>query len=194
MGEALVPPSLVLASGSPQRRAILARLGVAFDVRPADVEELSAGEPHAVARDNALLKARAVASGLEPHEADRLVLGVDTLVALDGEIYGKPTDATHARDTLRALSAATHDVVSGIALIEGAVVEVATAVTRVTFRRLDPPVIDWYLGLGEWRGRAGGYAIQEAGGALVRSIEGDYQNVVGLPVSLLLDRRPGLLH
>ncbi|MTD42781.1 septum formation protein Maf [Conexibacter sp. W3-3-2] len=185
---------LVLASGSPQRRTILSRLGVAFDVRPADVEELAAGEPHAVARENALLKARTVAAALAPPEADALVLGVDTLVALDGVIYGKPADEEHARATLRALSGATHDVVSGLALVQGDVVEAATAVTRVTFRRLDPATIDWYLALGEWRGRAGGYAIQEAGGALVRSIEGDYQNVVGLPVSLLLDRRPGLLH
>jgi septum formation protein len=187
-------PALVLASGSPQRRAILERLGVAFDVRPSDAEELDAGEPHAVARENALRKARAVAAELDPGQAGALVLGVDTLVALDGVIYGKPSDEAHARATLRALSGATHDVVSGVALIEGDVVEAATAVTRVTFRRLDPPVVDWYVGLGEWRGRAGGYAIQEAGGALVRSIEGDYQNVVGLPVSLLLDRRPDLLH
>lgn len=185
---------LVLASGSPQRRAILERLGVAFEVRPSDVDELDAGEPHAVARENALRKARAVADALGPGEAGRLVLGVDTLVALEGVIYGKPSDEAHARATLRTLSGASHDVVSGVALIEGDVTEVATAVTRVTFRRLDPPVIDWYVALGEWRGRAGGYAIQEAGGALVRSIEGDFQNVVGLPVSLLLDRRPDLLH
>lgn len=187
------PLSLVLASGSPQRRDILSRLGVRFDVRPSDVEELDAGEPHAVARENAMRKARAVAAALGPDETGLLVLGVDTLVALEGVIYGKPSDEEHARATLEALSASSHDVVSGVALIEGSVVEAATAVTRVTFRRLDTSMIDWYVGLQEWRGRAGGYAIQEAGGALVRSIEGDFQNVVGLPVSLLLDRRPDLL-
>ncbi len=189
-------PGLVLASASPQRREILSRLGIPFVVRPADVDELDAGEPHAVARENALRKARAVAGLLGPGEADALVLGVDTLVALDGRIYGKPVGEDHARATLDALSGATHDVVSGLALISPArpdVIEVATAVTRVTFRRLSTAVLDWYVGLGEWEGRAGGYAIQGAGGALVRSIDGDYLNVVGLPVALLLDRRPDFL-
>lgn len=186
-------PGLVLASASPQRREILSRLGIPFVVRPADVDELDAGEPHAVARENALRKARAVAGLLAPGEGDALVVGVDTLVALDGRIYGKPGGEDHARATLDALSGATHDVVSGLALVERGVVEVATAMTRVTFRRLSPAVIDWYVELGEWHGRAGGYAIQEAGGALVRSIDGDYLNVVGLPVALLLDRRPGIL-
>ncbi|WP_372789317.1 nucleoside triphosphate pyrophosphatase [Paraconexibacter sp.] len=187
------PSPLILASASPQRRAILARLGVVFDARPTHVDELEAGEPHAVARENALRKARAAATGLASSEQAALVLGVDTLVALDGAIYGKPASAEEARATLAALSAATHDVVSGLAIIENGTTEVATAVTRVTFRRLDEAFIHWYVGLGEWQGRAGGYAIQEAGGALVRSIDGDYLNVVGLPVALLLDRRPHLL-
>lgn len=185
---------MILASASPQRRAILARLGVDFEVRAAHVDELDAGEPHAVARDNAQAKAQSVAAGLSDEEAGTLVLGVDTLVALEGVIYGKPNDEQHARATLQALSARTHDVVSGLALIGPDTTEVATATTRVTFRRLDDATIDWYVGLGEWQGRAGGYAIQEAGGALVREIQGDYQNVVGLPLALLLDRRPALLH
>jgi len=186
--------AVILASASPQRRDILARLGVDFQVRPADVDEVDAGEPHAVARENALAKAQATVAALNGDEAGALVVGVDTLVALEGVIYGKPNDEQHARATLQALSARTHDVVSGLALIEGETTEVATATTRVTFRRLDDATIDWYVGLAEWRGRAGGYAIQQAGGSLVREIHGDYQNVVGLPLALLLDRRPALLH
>jgi septum formation protein len=185
---------LILASASPQRSAILTRLGVDFVVRPADVDELDAGEPHRVARDNALAKAQVIAAGLTGPDEGTLVVGVDTLVALEGVIYGKPSDEQHARATLQALSAQTHDVVSGLALIEGGTTELATATTRVTFRRLEDTTIDWYVGLGEWKGRAGGYAIQEAGGSLVREIQGDYQNVVGLPLALLLDRRPDLLH
>jgi len=160
---------------------------------PAEVDELATGEPHAVARENALRKAQAVTQTLPGAESGALVIGVDTLVALDGTIFGKPADEDEARATLRALSDATHEVVSGLALIHDAEVETATAVTRVTFRALSDAQIDWYVRLGEWRGRAGGYAIQEAGGALVRAVDGDYLNVVGLPVALLLDRRPDLL-
>jgi septum formation protein len=173
---------LILASRSPQRRAILEQLGVPFEVRPADVEELTSGEPEAVAVENARRKAAAV--GGDP------VLGVDTLVALDGEIYGKPGGAAHAARTLRALSGRTHQVVSGIAI--GPALETATAVTEVTFRELGDAWIDWYVATGEWRERAGGYAIQGRGAALVREIRGDYLNVVGLPVAALLDLLPGL--
>ncbi len=185
--------SVVLASASPQRRAILARLGVAFEVRPSDVDELASGEPHAVARENALRKARAVAADLDASSpGGSSSAWTRSSRSTAPSTASRPTP-TRPSETLAALSAATHDVVSGLALIEGGTVEVATAVTRVTFRRLDAGLIAWYVGLGEWEGRAGGYAIQEAGGALVRSIDGDYLNVVGLPVALLLDRRPDLL-
>jgi septum formation protein len=115
------------------------------------------------------------------------VLGVDTLVALHGAIYGKPADEDHARRTLAALSGATHQVVSGLALARGGEIRTATAVTHVTFRPLDDPILDWYVAAGEWRERAGGYAIQGRGAALVREIRGDYLNVVGLPAATLLD-------
>jgi nucleoside triphosphate pyrophosphatase len=202
-------PSLVLASRSPQRRAILRRLGAAFTVRPVDVPELERGEPREVALENALRKARAaqaqgIAGGAPAEDALReertqggdggeLVLGCDTVVALDGVIYGKPADEREARATLRALSEATHDVISGLALLSAGVQRTAIACTKVTFRALDGALIDWYLATGEWRGRAGGYAIQAAGAALVRAIEGDYENVVGLPVATLLDLYPELL-
>ena len=128
-------------------------------------------------------KARAAA-----HEhPDRTVLGVDTLVALDGEIFGKPASAEEARATLTRLSGRTHEVVSGLALLKPANPQVAHEVTSVTFRALDDDLVDRYVETGEWSGRAGGYAIQGRGAGLVRRIMGDYLNVVGLPVSKLLD-------
>ncbi|HEX2086374.1 MAG TPA: Maf family protein [Solirubrobacteraceae bacterium] len=172
---------LVLASRSPQRRAILEQLGVEFDVAPADVEELESGDPVEVAKENARRKAAAVEG--------ELVLGVDTVVALDGRIYGKPADADDAARTLRALSGRTHEVISGLALGD----EVTAATTRVTFRTLDDDLVRWYVATGEWRDRAGGYAIQGRGAALVVAIDGDYLNVVGLPVAQLLARAPWLV-
>jgi septum formation protein len=180
---------LVLASRSPQRSAILTRLGIHFTVRPTDVPERESGDPSAAALANALAKARAALRS----SAEELVLGVDTLVELDGRIYGKPEDETHARKTLRALSGATHTVLSAVALLEGANERTAVARTRVRFRELDERMIDWYVSTGEWRGRAGGYAIQGAGAALVREVDGDYENVVGLPVAALLDLLPTLI-
>ena len=176
-------PKLVLASRSPQRRAILESLGVTFEVRPVDVLEEDEGAPVAVAAENALRKA--LAGKARPEE---VVLGVDTIVVTGLEIWGKPPDENAARETLRRLAGRTHRVISGVALVdEGGAVRADEAVTEVTFRTLDDAMIEWYLGSGEWDGRAGGYAIQGRGGALVRRVEGDYLNVVGLPVGALLD-------
>jgi septum formation protein len=180
---------LVLASASPQRREILARLGVDFEVRPADVPELDSGEPAQVALHNARVKAHAVA---RPGERE-LVIGCDTIVCLDGTIHGKPADEAAARATLRALSGATHEVLSGLVLLAPDEERSALARTAVTFRALDDGLLDWYLATGEWRGRSGAYAIQKAGAALVRSIEGEGENVVGLPLASLLDLYPQLL-
>lgn len=179
---------LVLASASPQRRAILERLGVTFAVRATDVEEIEQGEPEQVAVDNALLKARAAkAAG-----AQGVVLGVDTLVALGTRIYGKPADERAARETLAALCAETHTVLSGVALLRGDREQLGLARTEVVFRQCSEGLIDWYVASGEWRGRAGGYAIQGIGAILVREIRGDYENVVGLPVATLMDMAPEL--
>ena len=125
--------------------------------------------------------------------AGDLVLAVDTVVALDDRIYGKPEGEVEARKTLQALSGRTHQVVSGLALSLDGDLRVATCVTDVTFRSLGDGVLDWYIATEEWRDRAGGYAIQGRGAALVRGIDGDYLNVVGLPVATLLDLEPGLL-
>jgi septum formation protein len=138
--------------------------------------------------ENALRKARAV--GAQPGET---VLGCDTVVSLNGEIYGKPADEGQARRTLSMLSGRTHEVISGLALLRDGEERTVTARTEVSFRPLDGTMLDWYIGLQEWRERAGGYAIQGAGAALVRSVDGDYENVVGLPLTALLDIYPELL-
>jgi len=164
-----------------------------------DAEELLDGDPVEVAVANASRKALAVAgttASLVSHtEAkDAVVVGVDTVVTLDGALYGKPADVGEARATLERLAGRTHEVVSGIAVVEGGATRTASATTRVSFRALDPVTLDWYLATEEWRERAGGYAIQGRGAALVAGIEGDYLNVVGLPVQALLSLLPGILH
>jgi nucleoside triphosphate pyrophosphatase len=176
---------LVLASRSPQRQAILKQLGVDFVVKPADVTEETSGNPRSLVIENALRKARAV-------DGER-VLGADTEVHLDGRIFGKPESAGEAELLLHRLSGRTHEVWGGIALVDGSEARTASAVTRVRFRLLEPPLISWYLASGEWRDRAGGYAIQGRGAAFVESIDGDFWNVVGLPLPQLIDLVPGLL-
>jgi septum formation protein len=181
--------TLVLASRSPQRRAILEQLGVPFVQRPVDVVEADEGAPEVVAGENALRKAVAAGAG-----EGEVVLGVDTLVATDLEIWGKPPDAEAAAETLRRLSGRTHRVVSGVAILRATGdVQAATATTEVTFRAIDDALLEWYVACGEWQGRAGGYAIQGRGAALIERIDGDYLNVVGLPVATLIALWPGLL-
>jgi septum formation protein len=182
---------LVLASGSPQRRAILGDLGLDFEVRPSDAPEEDEGAPRVVASENAMRKALAVADAVAG--SDAVVIGCDTLVATELEIWGKPPNEAAARETLRRLSGRTHEVVSGLAVVQDGDVRAATEVTEVTFRDLDDEMVDWYLATGEWDGRAGGYAIQGRGAALVKRIDGDYLNVVGLPVTALLDLCPHLM-
>jgi septum formation protein len=179
---------LILASASPQRRAILEQVGIAFDVRPADVQEETDGDPAELAEANARLKAEAIDA------PGRLVLAADTVVAVTGAVLGKPDDEAQARDFLERLAGRTHAVVGGFVLAEdGEVVLTGVEKTLVSFRPLSDGLLDWYVATGEWRGRAGGYAIQGAGAALVTGVQGDYLNVVGLPLARLLDLRPDLL-
>ncbi len=125
-----------------------------------------------------------------------MILGCDTIVVLDGVIYGKPPNEKVARETLAALGGRTHDVLSGVAVLlrsDGQLVErTAVARTHVTFRSLDEKLLDWYVATGEWRGRSGGYAIQGAGSALALAVEGEEENVVGLPLSTLPELCPEL--
>jgi septum formation protein len=184
---------VILASGSPQRRAILEQLGIAFTVVVPEVEELTSGPPEEVVLENAHRKASVVVAGQRASNDAEAVLGVDTIVALGPVIYGKPPDREAAAETLQALGGRSHRVLSGVCVIEDGRARTAAAVTTVNFRPLDARTLAWYLDTGEWRGRAGGYAIQGRGAALVDSIEGDYLNVVGLPVATLLDLLPSAL-
>jgi len=186
-------PPLLLASRSPQRRAILEQLGIPFDaIVPQYEEEATGADPVAEVEHRAQGKARSIA-GIA---AERPVLGVDTEVVLAGRVYGKPADAAEAEAMLEELSGKTHEVVSGLCLLTPAWEELHHAVTRVAFRALTPRELGLYVVGEEWRERAGGYAIQGRGAALVESIEGDYLNVVGLPAALLVDllaeRFPGV--
>ena len=186
-------PPLLLASRSPQRRAILEQLAIPFEaVVPQYDEELAGADPVAEVERHAQGKARSVA-GIA---GDRPVLGVDTEVVLDGRVYGKPGDEAEAEAMLEELSGQTHEVVSGLCLLTPAWEELGHAVTRVSFRALTPRELGLYVVSEEWRERAGGYAIQGLGAALVERIDGDYLNVVGLPTALLVhllaERFPGV--
>ena len=180
--KALAP--LVLASTSPQRRSILEQLGISFVVVGPDYEEVG-DDPV----EHATGKARSVDGD------DRIVLGVDTDVFVDGERLGKPESADDARQMLARLAGRTHEVVCGLCLRGPDWEELHRVVTEVSFRPLAPEEIERYVATGEWEGRAGAYAIQGLGATLVERIDGDYLNVVGLPAALLVrllaDRFPG---
>jgi nucleoside triphosphate pyrophosphatase len=178
-------PPLLLASRSPQRRAILEQLGIPFDaIVPRYQEEPTGADPVSEVERHAQGKARSVAGIAD----QRPVLGVDTEVVLAGRVYGKPADEAEAEAMLDELSGKTHEVVSGLCLLTPAWEELDHEVTRVSFRVLTPRELGIYVASEEWRERAGGYAIQGLGGALVERIEGDYLNVVGLPAALLVNR------
>jgi len=184
---------ILLASTSPQRRAILEQLGIPFDVVAPDYVEHDPPEADAVelVREHARGKARSVAA----QAGNRPVLAVDTAVSLGGKIFGKPTSAEDAERMLEELAGLTHVVVSGLSLVTPGWELVEHDSTRVTFRELAPRELAQLMTYGEWEGRAGGYAIQGRGAALVEEIEGDYLNVVGLPAALLVrilaERFPG---
>jgi septum formation protein len=183
MSAAPAPP-IFLASTSPQRRAILEQLGLPFDVVAPRYEEHDPpdAKPIELVREHARGKARSVLDDA----GGRPVLGVDTTVVCAGRVYGKAGGWEEAAEMLEALGGKTHEVVSGLCLLTPAWEVVHHETTRVTFRRLTPRDVAAYLASGEWRDRAGAYAIQRRGAALVERIEGDYLNVVGLPVALLV--------
>jgi septum formation protein len=176
---------LTLASGSPQRREILQKLGLSFEVVVPGVEELSAGDPEELVVENARRKARAVA-------APGLVIACDTDVVLDGEVLGKPADAAEARQYLDRMSGRAHTVMSGLVVVEDGEERSGLERTTVVFRDLSPAEKERYVRFGEWEGRSGGYAIQTLGSSLVERLEGSVSNVVGLPVGLLAELAPAL--
>ena len=197
---------LILGSASPQRREILARLGLEFEVIVPDVDEVSGGDPATDVLENARLKAAAVWRRVQadPGDPPPVVVTCDTDVVHEGRILGKPADAEEAAVYLRRLAGRTHEVISALVIlglpnprasnggIDGAIAESPSlregiARSQVRFRELAEEQVQWYVSTGEWRGRAGGYAIQGFGAALVAGVEGDVSNVIGLPVPVLVD-------
>jgi septum formation protein len=174
---------LVLASTSPQRRAILEQLRVPFETVPPTFEERddSLADPVELVRGHALGKARSV------HMEGAVTLGVDTTVHLDGRVHAKPEDAAGAERMLGELSGRRHSVLSGLCLLGPGFERLEHAETFVSFRSLTDGDVRAYIASGEWQGRAGGYAIQGLGGRFVAQVHGDYLNVVGLPGSLLVE-------
>jgi septum formation protein len=188
---------LLLASASPRRSELLRGAGVAFEVRPADVDESArAGEPPEqyatrLAREKALRVAQD--SGADP---PRWVLGADTIVVLDGVVYGKPADPEHAVRTLATLRGRTHRVLTAVALArsDGSALHELRVESQVTLRAASDPEIRAYVATGEPLDKAGAYALQGAGGGLVLRVEGSRSNVIGLPLdeTLVLLRDAGL--
>jgi len=188
--------SVVLASGSPQRRELLEKLGVEFEVVVPDVEELTGGEPEVEVLENARMKANAAAAGGEgapPRPSSLVVVACDTDVVLDGRALGKPADEGEAREYLGRMSGRAHVVMSGLVVLADGEERSGLERTTVVFKQLDEAEVERYVRFKEWRGRSGGYAIQTLGSTLVERIEGSVSNVVGLPVGLLADLAPELL-
>jgi nucleoside triphosphate pyrophosphatase len=192
LDEWMPPLHLILASASPRRRELLACLGVEFTVIPPAVTEVRDGHPAEVVLANARAKARVVA---ERAAENSLVLAVDTDVALDGRLLGKAADERGARERLEALSGRTHEVLSGIVVLPPHPAQERAAVesSRVSFAHLEAPALDAYIASGEWRDRAGAYAVQGFGAMLIERVEGDLSNVIGLPLRRLLALAPEIL-
>ena len=176
-------PPIVLASASPRRAELLAAAGFDFEVETADVDETPrAGEtPEAYVRRLAAEKARAVAA----RRPERLVLGADTTVVVDGDLLGKPAGAAEARAMLTRLQGRAHQVLTGVALVSGPWSRVEAASTDVWFAPMTPRDIDRYVASGEPMDKAGAYGIQGRASRFITRIDGSYTNVVGLPVALV---------
>ncbi len=174
---------MVLASASPRRRDLLAQMGVEPVVVPADIDESVLPGEHPVAYVRRLSVAKATAIAAEPTD---LVIAADTTVDLDGRILGKPADAAEARAMLRALSARTHRVHTGVTLRLGGRTATDVATTMVTFTPITDHALEWYVGTGEPFDKAGAYAIQGQAAVFVASVKGSVSNVVGLPLTTVV--------
>lgn len=176
---------LYLASKSPRRRELLAQLGATFSVVDVEVPErrVATESPHDYVRRVARDKARAGLAALAPGERDNaVVLGSDTEVVLDGEVFGKPRDADDAAAMLARLAGRTHEVISAVWLVAAGGEQGETCISQVRFAALDAAAIDAYVATGESFGKAGAYAIQGRGAALIEHLQGSYSGVMGLPL------------
>lgn len=178
---------LVLATASPARRELVANTGLSFIPDSVEIDEtpLSGEAIGAYVGRVARMKAEAVV----PPSLDAVIVSVDTTIGLNGMIIGKPENEAHAREILSRLSGRTHEVLSSIALrdVEKAAIQIETTRTEIKFCRLAKEVVEWYISTGEWKGRAGAYAIQGKGAALVEKVEGCFTNVIGISIPSLLD-------
>ncbi|PTA69684.1 Maf family nucleotide pyrophosphatase [Deinococcus arcticus] len=180
-GAAETGPQVILASGSPRRRELLGLLGVPFTVQVSgEAEDSPETDPARLAAELALLKGRSVARTAP----DAVVLAADTVVALDGELLGKPADRAENEAFIRRLAGRTHEVYTGVAVLRGGHEGLEVARTAVTFRTLSGAEIAYYAATGEGLDKAGGYGIQAVGMALVQRVDGEYANVVGLPLTV----------
>jgi septum formation protein len=182
VAEPSATPPLVLASASPRRAELLTMLGRSFEVRVVPVDESAAAGEDAAALVERLARRKAQAADTGPGE---IVIAADTVVVLDGEIIGKPTDADDAAAILRRLSGRSHEVLTGVAVRTGDDVRSAVESTTVVMRSLGPDEIDDYVATGEPLDKAGAYGIQGLGGRFVERIDGSYHNVVGLPLTVV---------
>lgn len=183
IGKNALPEKVILASGSPRRRELLGEMGIEFEIDVPDVDETVAGAPDEMVRVLAERKARAVAE----KRSEGLIVAADTLVALDGRALGKPVDDEEAKDMLSSLSGRTHDVFTGVCVMDAASGRCMVEADRtgVCFREVSNEEIESYVATGEPRDKAGAYAIQGGAGAFVSGYEGSRTNVIGLPVELL---------
>jgi len=181
----MLKEKIILASKSLRRQEILRAVGWEFEVIAADIDETRLDAEDAVNYVKRL--ARTKAETVAEKFPDRLVLGADTVVVIDGEILGQPRDDDDARRMLRLLSGKWHDVLTGVALISASQVVVEHETTRVRFSEMSAEEIDWYVATAEPRGKAGAYGIQGPAALFIKEIQGDYFNVVGLPVRLVFE-------
>lgn len=180
------PVSIILASASPRRRELLTRIGMVFEVAVADVDERAI--PYHAPRELAMKAAYAKACAIDDSFTAGLIIAADTIVVLDDEVLGKPDDAQHAREMLERLNGRTHRVISGVAVKEvGKMALLDACETYVHMRKMTDAEILNYVDSGEPLDKAGAYAIQGTGGRYIDWVEGDYFNVVGLPLRRLLD-------
>lgn len=175
---------MILASASPRRRELLTQVGYTFEVIPSSVEEeMEHGTPKEIVKHNALIKATDIARS----HPDAVVIGADTIVVVDEQIFGKPKDKADAQDMLLRLSGRTHQVMTGIAVVQGKRIHNDVVVTDVTMRPYGIGEILDYIKTGEPMDKAGAYGIQGIGALLVEKINGCYNNVVGLPIAHLAE-------
>lgn len=187
----IIMEPIILASSSPRRQEILKLLGIPYQVIMPSIDETLVPSveiediPEFLARE----KVSAVARSLPAAREIQWVLGADTIVTLDGKIYGKPKDQDEAASFLKALSARAHEVRTAMALYNGRERAVVSkdCVTTVTFKEMDEREIEWYVETGEWHGAAGGYRIQGLASCFITNIKGSYSSVMGLPISELYD-------